>query len=411
MNPRPVTTTRSLLALCVALALTAPASHGHAAPGDGPTALPVVRGDLVLEVDVSGVLASTRSAFLGPPSSVEERDFKISRMASEGAEVKKGAKVLSFDAGELERDLLERAAERDSAAREIERKRHEMELSRREGELRVIEAEAAARKAELKADLPEKYTAAVEMKLARIDLDAARAELRMARQRLAHIEALGKAELAYLRDRHSRFATRVSRLQEAIDRMSVAAPIDGVVVYRSNWRGEKKKVGDNCWVGEPCLTVTDATQMEAQGEVDEMESARVAVGQVVRFRLEALPEMEWTGKVEGLRPNVYRQSPRNPLKVVGVRIKLDKNDPSRLRPGMQFRGRLETGRVKQALLVPLGAIFPRPEGPVVFRRSGTGWKQVRVVVGQRSRTHVEIREGVSEGDKISDRDLGTEAGS
>jgi HlyD family secretion protein len=389
----------------VALAALSGLPGGQSFGADDPGVVPVIRADLVLEVDITGTLAATRSAFLGPPSEVDEDDFKIARMAAEGAEVKKGTKVLRFDASELERDLQERVAERDSAAQEIERKRHEMELSRRDGALRVTEAEALARKAELKADLPEKYTAAVEMKLAKIDLDAARAELRMARQRQEHIERLGKAELGYLRDRHARFAARVDRLQRAIDLMSVAAPIDGVVVYRTNWRGEKKKVGDPCWVGEPCLAVTDVSQMEALGEVDEMESARVAVGQPVRLRLEALPELEWHGTVQSLRPNVYRQSPRNPLKVVGVKIKLDKNDPSRLRAGMQFRGRLETGRVKRALLVPVGAVFARPEGPVVFRKTATGWQKVPVKVGQRSATQVEIRAGVNEGDRLADRDL------
>jgi multidrug efflux pump subunit AcrA (membrane-fusion protein) len=177
-----------------------------------------------------------------------------------------------------------------------------------------------------------------------------------------------------------------------------------VVVYKTNWRGEKKKVGDECWVGEPCLTVTDVREMEAQGEVDEIDSARVAVGQTVRLRLEALPELEWLGKVTAVRPNVYRQSPRNPLKVMGVQIRLAKTDPSRMRPGMQFRGRLETGRITGALLVPLTAVFARPEGPVVFRKTATGHHKQPVVVGARSRTQVVIQSGVQEGDRLLARD-------
>jgi HlyD family secretion protein len=401
--------TRAPFALPLLAALAAACAPAEGATPEAPPAAGaavVVRGDLVLEVDVSGTLAATRSAFLGPPSVVDERDFKISRMASEGADVKKGTKVLHFDAGELERELLERTAERDAAAREIERKGHEIELTRRESELRVTEAEAALRKAELKADLPAKYTAAIEMKLARIDLEAAQAELRMAQQRQKHTLRLGQAELAYLRDRHARYAARVSRLELAIDRMAVAAPIDGVVVYRANWRGEKKKVGDPCWVDEPCLAVTDIREMEALGEVDEVESARVSVGQTVRLRLEALPELEWQGVVESVRPNVYRQSPRNPLKVMGIRIKLAKTDPSRMRPGMQFRGRLETGRIARALLLPVGAVFARPEGPpVVFRKTATGWQKTPVAVGPRSRAQVVITSGLAEGDRVSGRDL------
>jgi HlyD family secretion protein len=366
---------------------------------------PVLRGDLALDVDVVGGLIATRSAPVGPPSGLEEDDFKIARMAPEGSHVEQGTKVMFFDGGELETELLGRVAERDSAAKEVERKLHEIELSRREGELRVTEAEALVRKSTLKADLPAKYTAAIEVKLAQIDLQAAEAELRMAKQRLEHSLRLGQAELAYLRDRHARFAGRAARLQELIDKLAVAAPIAGVVVYRTNWRGEKKKVGDDCEVGEPCLEVTDTSEMMALGEVDEMESARVAVGQTVRLRLEALPEQEWVGKVESLRPNVYRQSPRNPLKVVGLSIRLDRTDPSRMRPGMQFRGRLETGRVQGAVLAPVEAVFGRAEGPVAFRRTAGGWEKVPVTVGRRSRTQVEIKSGLQPGDRVARRDL------
>ena len=393
------------LALLGLAAAASACQDARAGAGDQDQAwVEVTRGDLVFEVDVSGSLTAARSAFLGPPSVLDERDFKIARMVNEGAEVKKGSKVIWFDVGDLQRELLDRRAERDSAAREIERKRSEIEVARRDGELRVAEAAAAAEKARLRADLPERFTAAVEMKLARIDLAAALAEHRMAQQRLGHGVKLGEAELAYLRDRHARFATRVARIERAIDLMAVAAPIDGVVVYRSNWRGEKKKVGDECSVGEPCVSVTDITEMLAAGEVDEVESANVALGQTVRLRLEALPELEWTGKVASLRPNVYRQSPRNPLKVIGAQIKLDTTDTSRMRPGMMFRGRLETGRLSGRVKVPLTAVFPRADGPVVFRKTATGWQSTPVKLGPRSRSEVEVIVGVAPGDRLARQD-------
>lgn len=360
----------------------------------------VTRGDLVFEVDVTGTLSATKSAFVGPPSASEERDFKISRMVTEGTTVKKGDKVIWFDVGDLDRELLERRAERDSAAREIERKRNEIEVARRDGELRVTEAKAAAEKARLRADLPEKYTAAVEVKLARIDLTAATAELKMAEQRLLHITALGRSEIAYLRDRHARFSGRVSRIEATIESMAVASPLDGVVVYRTNWRGEKKKVGDPCWVGEPCMSITDVRDIRASGEVDEVESANVAIGQKVRLRLEALPELEWVGQVTSLRPNVYRQSPRNPLKVIGVELTLDAIDPTRMRPGMLFRGRLETARLADRTRLPVNAVFARAEGPVVFRKTATGFSKVKVDLGARTRTEVEVKAGLAPNDRV-----------
>jgi multidrug efflux pump subunit AcrA (membrane-fusion protein) len=386
----------------LALALVAGCAKAGAVTDDW---VPVIEGDLVLEVDVVGTMRATRSAPLSPPGDSDDRDFKIARMLPEGTAVKKGQPALWFDASEMERDLVERRADVEEAAKEVERKAQDIELDRKQGDLRLVEAEAKARKARLKADLPPQYTSAVEVKLAKIDLESAEAELRMAKQRLEHSNKLNLAELAYLRDRHARFKGRLDRLEGAIAKMVVSAPIDGVVVYRSTWRGEKKKVGDPCWVGEACIEVTDTREMEARGEVDELESARVRVGQPVRVRLEALPETEWAGKVESLRPNVYRQSPRTPIKVIGVNIALEKLDASRMRPGMQFRGRLETGKVAGVVLAPLGAVFMRSDGPVVFRRTATGFDKVKVVLGQRSRVQVEVKSGLQAGDRVARRDL------
>ena len=76
-----------------------------------------------------------------------------------------------------------------------------------------------------------------------------------------------------------------------------------------------------------------------------------------------------------------------------------------MRPGMQFRGRLETERLRGVMLAPVGAVFARPDGPLAFRRTTGGWETVRVTVGRRSRTQVEIKTGLQPGDRIARRDL------
>src|SRR3712207_7164916 len=43
---------------------------------------------------------------IGPPSTADTWEFKITKMAPEGADVKRGEPLLGFDTSELERDLL-----------------------------------------------------------------------------------------------------------------------------------------------------------------------------------------------------------------------------------------------------------------------------------------------------------------
>ncbi len=51
-------------------------------------------------------------------------------------------------------------------------------------------------------------------------------------------------------------------LEDAILKMDLKAPQDGIVVYRSNWRDEKKKVGDSVWFGEVVLSLPDLAEMK-----------------------------------------------------------------------------------------------------------------------------------------------------
>ena len=86
------------------------------------------RGDLITGFEVIGTLASTSSEALGPPQVEDWWNFKISRMAREGSEVKKGQPVLSFDTTELQRQLEEKTAQADESRKQIEKERNDLAL-------------------------------------------------------------------------------------------------------------------------------------------------------------------------------------------------------------------------------------------------------------------------------------------
>ena len=102
---------------------------------------------------------------------------------------------------------------------------------------------------------------------------------------------------------------------------------------------------------------------------------------------------------------MQRKSWRDPLKVVKLEIELDGTDTRRMRPGMRFRGTVETERTAGTLLVPLDAVFPASGGPVVYRRSFGGFEAVRVELGERNATHAIVVKGLGAGDRVARRDL------
>jgi HlyD family secretion protein len=321
-------------------------------------------------------------------------------------EVREGQPVLGFDTSDLENTLLEKMAERDSAQKELEKKQAELESLRGEDELRLAEAKAKARRAGLKVDVPAELVAAKELAEARADLDLAQREVSYLEKRLALRVREAEAEISALRNKRDRAASRVREVEETIRQMVVTAPRSGTVVYRSDPRREreKKKVGDSAWRGEKIVEIPDLRHMRAEGEVDEADAGRVAPGQPVTLRLDAHPDVIYTGRVHAVRGAVQKRSQGDPVKVVGLELALDRTDPQRMRPGMRFLGTIELDRVPRALVVPAGAVFNRPEGPVVYRRTRWGTEEVRPQLGRRNDRWVEIVGGVAEGDAIAMRD-------
>jgi multidrug efflux pump subunit AcrA (membrane-fusion protein) len=192
----------------------------------------------------------------------------------------------------------------------------------------------------------------------------------------------------------------VREIRESIVKMTIRSPRDGTVIYLTNWRDEKKKVGDSCWRAEKVMEVPDLTRMGVKGEVDEADAGRVADGQKVTFRLDAHPDQEFTGTVQSLRRTVGRAAVKNPQKVARLDVHVDRVDPLKMRPGMRVRGSVEIERIPGVLTIPLGCLVPSEAGPVVFRRKGNRVETVRVTPGRRAGGKVEIRSGLKDGDVV-----------
>ena len=359
------------------------------------------RGDLVTGFEVTGTLVSMASESLGPPPLPDVWDFKIARLAREGTEVKKGEMVLAFDATELQRRLEEKSAEADEARKQIEKERNDLAIGTKGERLRLAEAEATLRKSELKLEAPPDVTGVNEHRTIEIEHAVAKREAEAVRTRLAALERGAKARIALLESRMREAQAVVDSTSESIRRMSITAPRDGTVVYITNWRGDKKKEGDNVWKAERVIEIPDLARMKAEGEVDEVDAGRVSVGQRVVLRLDAHPDEEFRGTITAAGRTVQRKKgTQDPLKVLRVDISLDRTDPARMRPGMRFQGTIELGRVKNAVLIPREAIFLGDDGPFVHRRTSLGVEPVAVKLGGENDKSVQVLEGLAAGDRV-----------
>jgi HlyD family secretion protein len=388
----------TLPALALALAL---GSCGGGGAPPGGRVVTVAKQDLVLDVEMSGTLKSLESVGVGPPASVVDTwEFKIVRMIPEGTRVKPGQEVIAFDPSQLEQKLKEYESEVAAVSEELGKTRAEGALTRLTDGLELEDAAAKHRKAELKADKPPELTAELTLKAAAIDRDLARREVEFRVERGRAKRRQERSDISYYERRLKRAEGRVAEIRASIVAMSVKAAREGTVVYKQDWRGDKKKVGDGMWRGESVLEIASLERMAALGQVDEVDASKVAVGQRVGLRLEAHPDKEYPGTVVRVATLVQTESPESRVKVVSLDIKLGETDAMLMRPGMRFRGRIEIARVPGVLQVPLAAVETTAAGPTVNKLAGRTPAQTAVKLGRRGRQAVEITGGLQVGDRV-----------
>ncbi len=361
----------------------------------------VKEDDLVIGVEVTGELAAVDSTDVKPPGLPDIWDYKIAQLADEGIDVAVGAPLVTFDASKQIQDLETMTNEADAAQKKLDKKRDDAQLARRDEELKIAEAEATLRKASLKATVPPDLSASVDLEVLKLEEQSAKLALDQAKNKSEKARRADAAELASLTEHHTYAVHRVEELQRNIGRMAETATRAGTVVYPSNWKGEKKKVGDNAWRMENVLQVVALGKMIGNGQVDEVEMAKVADKQPVRLRLDALPDVQLLGTVQSIAKNVQSKSSVDPSKVVHLKVELAPTADTPLRPGMRFRGEIETQRLAKVVQVPTEAVFVTADGPVAYRQKGGDVERVALTLGKRSATMVQVVSGLLPGDRVS----------
>jgi membrane fusion protein (multidrug efflux system) len=174
-------------------------------------------------------------------------------------------------------------------------------------------------------------------------------------------------------------------LQLRLDRTVVRAPFAGVAGARM------VSVGDYVSSATRLITLQTVNPQRASFQVPERYADRLAVGQVVRFQVAALPGKDFQGRVDFVDPQV--QLPGRTITVKAV-----VPNPSRqLQAGMFIEARLATEVRPNAVVIPEDAITLVQHGAFVWVVQDNKASRRQVDLGVRTPGFVEIRSGVEPG--------------
>lgn len=189
----------------------------------------------------------------------------------------------------------------------------------------------------------------------------------------------------------------VKDLQNYLSGFTIVAPAPGMVVYKKNRDGTKRKAGSslNPW-DMVVATLPDLSTLMSKTYISEVDVSKVKVGQEVNIKVDAFPKRAFTGKVISIA-KVGEDLPNSDTKMFEVLCSISGLNPD-LRPSMTTNNEIIIKSFEKAIYVPLECVHTGQDGiPFVYTKHKT--KQI-VVLGAANDKNVIIKQGIEPGTAI-----------
>ena len=230
-------------------------------------------------------------------------------------------------------------------------------------------------------------------------LKKAQAGFESAQQQIA--QAMAQFEAAKSRAEAARVGIKASQLE--LSKAELRSPVDGTILKMSC------KVGD--MVGRPKLSLTEPTdalfevavpmdRMQAIVLVNEVDYSRVRTGQMVKFTVDAYPDVTFEGKVTEVRNSV--RSDRTSIAYDTVVEFENRRDPTTeewmVRPRATCRADILVRSVEDVIATPNDALlFSPPAGVAELPATGSGESLLWVRGEGNTIEPRKVRTGVTDG--------------
>ena len=314
----------------------------------------VVQDDFVSKVQATGTLEPQELVDVGAQVTGEIKEFGVDvdgRPVDYGSEVKAGQLLARIDDTIVELDIKRAEAQVSQAQAQI------LSSDASVAQAKASISQATANKNKADRDLARAKALGVGDALSQMQYDQyvnsaeiAAANLESATAQLQTAEAQQASALAQLQSAEAQLESELRNR----DYTRISTPVDGTIVVRQVNVGQTVVSSMNATT--LFLVARDLSKMQIWCSVNEADIAKVKPGQEVRYTVDALPNENFTGTVNKIRPNATMSS-----NVVTYIVEVDIENPERkLLPYMSANANFIVKEVKGALLVPDAAFDFRP---------------------------------------------------
>ena len=358
----------------------------------------VQKGKFEISIISAGELLAEKSVDIKGPEIAMGRDIrffniKIQDLIPEGTVVKEGDYIATLDRTDLNNSLKDAQDLLTTRQTNLDMKLLDSAVvlnDLRDGikNQRFIVQEAAMTLHN------SKYEPPTTIRQAEIELDKSQRSLEQLQRSYTQILAQNKTDIINQNYWVNKVSRRVKDIEEVLSEFTVKAPAPGMVIYKREWSGNKRKVGSMIDPFDRVVaTLPDLTSMLSKTYVNEIDVSKMKIGQNVNITIDAFPKKMYTGTVSFVA-NVGEKLLNSDDKVFEVQIKVAGSDLA-LRPSMTTGNKIIVSTMKDAIYIPVECVQAGVDSiPFVYTKKGI--KQI-VLLGESNEKYVLIEKGLDAG--------------
>ena len=324
-----------------------------------------------------------------------------------GAHVKKGDVVAEFDRQYMLTRLDDYRASLAQMEASVRKMRAEAEVEKKAHDQTIANAKAALEKAQLDVKtIP--VLGKIEAEKVRLAAEEAEARYKQYLSEVKYVDIGQRAQLRSAEIDLQESQVELKRSEANAERMLLKAPINGIVVMQTTFRGSEFaqiQPGDQLFPGMMFMQIVDPSSMIINASINQVDVESLKIGSKTTVRFDAYPGLELPAHVYSVgamtRPGGQRGSF---VKEIPVVLKLDKIDP-RVIPDLSVSCDVVIEQEDDTVVAPLSAVFrdssAATDSPYVYVQSGSTWEKRPVELGISSNVAISVRSGLQPGEVVA----------
>ena len=253
----------------------------------------------------------------------------IVHLTAAGTRVKQGDVLVEFDRQSQMKDYVDKQADYQKLVDQVAEEQAKEIAAKAKDETELKQAEHNLGKAELEMQKAE-IVSRIDAEKNQENLDEAKATYDQLREAFDLKRKAAQAAIRILEIQRDRTQQTMMHARANADLMQVHSPLDGVVVLNTIWKqgtmGEVQE-GDQVRPGVTFMQVVNPSVMQVRVLANQQDFPALRVGETVKVRLDAYPELVFNGKLEQMAPIAQGSDFSNKLRTFTVIFSLQGNDP------------------------------------------------------------------------------------